>query len=162
LKALPVFIQACDKFVVLCGACTKYKINPSQSAGLHALIKIVMFISGKTYCSRLWCIWELCKFACQSYVPTCILVALTLSIIFTILSLDTLFVFAPKNSVAGRLQLEELEGGNTDVPTVLKQFQLQGCHCYDPNEEHKIRSIIKECGKESFEGYIRDLGNQIA
>jgi DNA-binding NtrC family response regulator len=72
------------------------------------------------------------------------------------------FVFAQNNLAVKRVQLEKLEGEHVDVPSVLAQFHLQGCHCYDPNEEHKIRSIIKECGEGSFESNIRELGNKIS
>ena len=73
-----------------------------------------------------------------------------------------MFVFAHNDLAAKRVQLEELEGEHVDVPSLLAQFHLQGCHCYDPNEEHKIRSVIKECGEGSFESNIRELGKTIS
>jgi len=94
----------------------------------------VLVLCGPTYCNRLWCVWEL----------------------------YTVFVFAQNNLAAKRVQLEELEGEHVDVPSLLAQFHLQGCHCYDPNEEHKIRSVIKECGEGSFESNIRELGKTIS
>lgn len=110
LRVLPVNIQSCEKVLVLCGP---------------------------TYCSRLWCIWEL----------------------------YTIFVFAPKEVAVARVQLQQLkgEGDVVDVPALLSEFELQSSKCYDPNEESRIRAIISQKkGDNTFQDYIRELGRAMA
>jgi hypothetical protein len=110
LRVLPVNVQACERVLVLCG---------------------------KTYCNRLWCVWEL-------YV---------------------VFAFAPREQAATRVQIQVLEGEGEaagSVPQRLSEFELLTAHCYDPNEEHKIRRIIQECGQSSFESHVRELSGALA
>lgn len=91
-------------------------------------------LCGETYCNRLWCVWEL-------YV---------------------IFAFAPKEQAAARVELHALEGkAVVDVSQRLSEFKLLTAHCYDPNEEHKICGIVQECGQESFESHIRELGQEL-
>lgn len=117
LKLLPVNVAACDTVLVLCGA---------------------------TYCSRLWCVWEL----------------------------YTVFAFAPKQQAIGRIQLQPLVEAashgqaskrqvHVHVPASLSKFELSGARCYDPNEEGKIRGIIRDCGQASFESHVRELGEAL-
>ena len=78
---------------------------------------------------------------------------------------DTIFAFAPKHQAVGRVRLCPLDGSDADagvdVPALLGEFQLKNAQCYDPNEEGKIRGIIDECGKASFEAHIRELGRAV-
>jgi hypothetical protein len=151
LRVLPVNIQACDRVLVLCG---------------------------ETYCTRLWCVWEL-------YI---------------------VFAFAPKDQAAARVLLQELhpapsqgdgrlhgvgsdrererqnereserqneresetetahENENplvVDIPTLLSEFDLSTACCYDPNEELKIRRVIADCGEADFESHINELGRAL-
>jgi hypothetical protein len=106
----------------------------------------VLVLCGETYCNRLWCVWEL-------YV---------------------VFVFAPKEQAAARVQLQALEEKaprstshagvllkQADVPQQLAQFKCEDARCYDPNEQSKILRIIHEGSKSQFEGLIREIGASI-
>lgn len=83
------------------------------------------------------------------------------------MQLYVVFAFAPKQQAVVRVQLQALLPGGSydgpiiDVPLLLSKFALPSAHCYDPNEEFKIRGIIRECGQESFESHIRELGTAL-
>ena len=43
----------------------------------------------------------------------------------------------------------------------IKTFKLQNAHCYDPNEEQRIRLIVREGGEGEFEKQIQELGTSV-
>ena len=93
----------------------------------------VLVLCGETYAGRLWCIWEL----------YCI------------------FAFATSQTEAvSRVQLQAVStsGDDIDVPSKLAHFSITNSHCYDPNEEKRILSVIKRGGQARFEGLIRSVG----
>merc|ERR1712224_1015309 len=43
----------------------------------------------------------------------------------------------------------------------LKQFRTSGARCYDPNEENRLKTVIKATGEEDFDVKIRKLAFQV-
>jgi hypothetical protein len=107
---LPVNVQACHSVLALCG---------------------------ESYCTRLWCIWEL----------------------------YTVFAFAPVERAVARVKLQPVnnkgQASAVDVPLALSKFDLSNVRSYDPNEEGRIRKVICDCGELSFESHIRELGHAL-
>merc|ERR1712048_712371 len=88
-------------------------------------------LCGATYLSRLWCVWELC----------------------------TAMAFVPREHVADCVHLMKVTTDpQEDLVSRLKTFQISDAHCYDPNEESRVRRVIQAIGAERFEQKIRDLG----
>lgn len=73
----------------------------------------VLVLYGPSYPTRLWCIWEL----------------------------FVLFSFADTKEAVRRLQLCPLVEG-ADLSKNLSTFDVNQAHCYDPNEENKLRKVI--------------------
>ena len=44
------------------------------------------------------------------------------------------------------------------VLEALANFCLEDAHCYDPNEEARLRSVMKAVGEDRFVARIRSLG----
>lgn len=101
LRVLPITIMSCEKMLILCG---------------------------KTYLSRLWCVWEL----------------------FTLVTFQ-------EGNASYMLQVECLEK-NVTTSSDFNSFKVECAHCYDPNEEKKVLNVVKSVGIEHFENTIRDLG----
>merc|ERR1711937_97824 len=96
-----------------------------------------MGLCSDTYPKRLWCIWELYtvfSFSCPEEALRRV-------------------VFAP----FGNCECES----NSSLEH-LKNFKVDDAHCYDPNEEAKIRMVIKAKGADHFESIIRRLAMQLA
>ena len=97
----------------------------------------VLVLCGAKYAGRLWCIWEL----------------------------FTLFSFADMKEALRRVQICPLA---TDVDLIkhLLSFDVVNAHCYDPNEESKIRRVIAATGGATgvtqFNNKIRELGQQLS
>jgi hypothetical protein len=105
LKVLPINVMACDKMLVLCG---------------------------KTYPTRLWCVWEL----------------------------FTLLAFTSREQAGRKIEFIPMLDTNQTVADVLQPlrlFKLSGAHCFDPNEEIRLRTIIHARGESLFEERIRTL-----
>merc|ERR1712232_720383 len=96
----------------------------------------MLVLCGSTYQSRLWCIWEL----------------------------FTLLAFMPMEDALEHLHLVPLlshtqSADETDaVAQQLLRFDVQDAHCYDPNEEARLRQVIAALGNEAFNQRIRTLG----
>ena len=43
----------------------------------------------------------------------------------------------------------------------MSSFKLEDAHCYDPNEEIKLRSVMADVGEEKFVARIRALADRI-
>ena len=90
----------------------------------------VLVLYGPSYSSRLWCIWEL----------------------------FVLFSFVDSTEAVKRLQLcPLLEDG--DLSKNLSTFDVTQAHCYDPNEEIKLRKVISASGGE--EGGVKEFNLKI-
>ena len=101
LRVLPITIMSCEKMLIL---------------------------YGKTYLSRLWCVWEL----------------------------FTLITFREANA-SSFLHVEYIES-NLSTQRYFESFKVEWAHCYDPNEEKKVLNVVKSVGIEHFEETIRNLG----
>ena len=111
--------------------------------GLRVLVanvlacKKVLVVCGNTYSSRLWCILEL----------------------------FTLFSFSDDDEMAlNRVEILPIEEGGVTrdgVIASLVSFRLEDAHCYDPNEEARIRDVMAAVGEERFVNRIRSLGRRL-
>ena len=93
----------------------------------------MLVLCGDTYATRLWCVWEL----------------------------FSLFAFSSKNQAERRIKFVPLLRPSQTAPDMLqslKRFRLSASHCFDPNEEARLRDIIHARGEALFEGRIRELG----
>ena len=93
---------------------------------------VVLATCGGSYVNRLWCIWEL----------------------------FVLVAFLPMESVLERFQVVTLETGeNEGVLSLSDQllcFDVANAHCYDPNEEARLRKVIDALGTSKFNDKIHD------
>lgn len=94
----------------------------------------MLVLCGHTYPERLWCVWELC----------------------------TLFSFMTDLDQAHeRVELVPLTTSSAhsdrDVFAPLRHFDVDLAHCYDPNEEQALMTVINAVGKKRFQGRVRDL-----
>merc|ERR1711920_644452 len=92
--------------------------------------KRMLVLSGPTYPTRLWCAWELL----------------------------TLFAFTSFEDALDKVLLRTIDpdGGNTSIQA-LKTFDIDKAHCYDPNEEARLRTVIESIGIDRFNERIRAL-----
>mmetsp|Transcript_25986 Transcript_25986/g.57346 ORF Transcript_25986/g.57346 Transcript_25986/m.57346 type:complete len:686 (-) Transcript_25986:208-2265(-) len=93
----------------------------------------VLVLFGDTYAHRLWCVWEL----------------------------FTLFSFAREELAAERVVILPLHRGD-DIFSQLANFKLDDAHCYDPNEEIRLRQVIHGVGVDRFNQGIRALAAKSA
>lgn len=93
----------------------------------------MLVLSGKTYPRRLWCAWELL----------------------------TLFAFTDTSHAIERVKLvpidETDDGQYFDALAELERFDVLNAHCYDPNEEKRLREVIAAVGVDRFNERIRHL-----
>jgi hypothetical protein len=92
--------------------------------------KKMLVLCGKTYPARLWCAWELC----------------------------TLFSFMREEQALERVELVATDS-NVDVMEILTTFDVMNAHCYDPNEEAKLRRVIRAVGTDQFNKRIHALAS---
>eukprot|EP00605_Chrysophyceae_sp_TOSAG23-4_P000335 GSChrysophyteH1.ASY1.ANO1.382.1 assembled CDS len=97
----------------------------------------MLCLMGDTYVHRLWCIWELFSLASFSFGE------------------DGLF------SKVKAVSLSEEDINRSLVIEKLGNFKLDESHCYDPNEEMKLREVINAVGAERFEKRVRGLASSI-
>jgi hypothetical protein len=105
--------------------------------------KHFLMLAGKTYTKRMWCAWELFV---RKY------------------SLDDEKVFRSK------LTMKTIGNySGEDLINDLKNFDFKEAHCYNPNEEEKLRLIIegydmfaKESKKQSFDETIQNVAKSLA
>ena len=90
-------------------------------------------VCGKTYFQRLWCMLEL----------------------------FIMFAFSEDEAAAERIKLVPLGITRESILESMSSFELEGAHCYDPNEEIKLRAVMTEVGEEKFVGRIRSLAGKI-
>lgn len=85
---------------------------------------------GPSYVKRLWCIWEL----------------------------YTVFAFCREDISVDRIEVLPVGNyGFKETIQMLKNFDLDEAHCFDPNEEMKLRKIIYEVGEDRFCRCIKNL-----
>ena len=82
----------------------------------------LLVLYGKQYSTRLWCIWEL----------------------------FVMFSFADVSEAQKRLTIVPLEDG-VGLNESLASFDSCNAHCYDPNEEAKLRQVISAAGSDGHE-----------
>ena len=91
----------------------------------------MLVLCGPTYSTRLWCVWEL----------------------FTLLSFSTLEHAQERITLAALTQ----ETDDSDGLDGLVTFDVAKAHCYDPNEEARLRSVICASGEFTFNSRIKKL-----
>ena len=98
---------------------------------------VVLATCGSTYVHRLWCIWEL----------------------------FVLLAFLPLEAVMERLHVVAMEAekdeGEYWFTGKLRCFDVADAHCYDPNEEARLRSVIDALGASNFNAKIHNLGGAL-
>jgi len=78
--------------------------------------------------------------------------------LWCIWELFTLLAFSEVGLAADCLQLIPLTDGKCDK---LATFELSSAHCYDPNEEAKLRLVIASVGNDIFQGRVRALVTKV-
>ena len=55
------------------------------------------------------------------------------------------------------------EAARNTLSRKLQHFSLDNAHCYNPNDEHKIRAAIEASshGRKGFEKLIHEIGTQM-
>ena len=111
--------------------------------GLRVLVvnvmacKKVLVVCGKTYTQRLWCILEL----------------------------FVLFAFSDnEKATLLRVEILPIEGDGVTRDSVLSSmsnFSLGSAHCYDPNEEARLRGVMEAVGEDKFVERVRSLGRRL-
>ena len=94
--------------------------------------RFMLILCGDTYTSRLWCVWEL----------------------------FTLFAFASLETAVHRLTIYPLANENVGIMENLLLFDVKNAHCYDPNEEKKLRSVIEANGDVAFNNRVQALARK--
>jgi len=94
----------------------------------------MLVLSGCSYPLRLWCALELL----------------------------TLFAFAQEQQALDRVKLLPLdEGDGFDALACLESFDVRDAHCYDPNDEARLRKVIEAVGNDRFNSRIRALAKAL-
>jgi len=97
----------------------------------------MLILLDKTYLQRLWCLWEL----------------------------YTIFSFCNKELAVLRVEvliIEDDEKNSESVKNTIqefKNFDINNCHCYGPDEEMKLRCIIHEVGIERLKHGITTMAS---
>lgn len=125
--------------------CTDQRKPDDAIAALPLIIcscnKVLVMMSD-SYMKRLWCVWEL----------------------------FTLFSFCSKEVAVDRLELVALgdkteEANIKDAIKNLKNFNIDNAQCFDPNEEQKLRIIMKQIGtdrlKNGLDGTAKMLKDKL-
>ena len=94
----------------------------------------MLILCGPTYADRLWCVWELC----------------------------TLFSFMRQDLAMERVVLVPMNSPDCNVMENLSNFSIANAHCYDPNEENRLRKVISAVGEARFVKQVRDLATAMA
>eukprot|EP01041_Mallomonas_annulata_P001882 gene1882-3650_t len=97
--------------------------------------KKMLVILGHTYIYRLWCVWEL----------------------------FTLFCFCNKELAMDRLEVLLIgdEASIQERLNDLENFNINKAHCFDPNEELKLRRVIHDVGIERFLACLKQISTII-
>lgn len=96
----------------------------------------MLVMCGQTYPFRLWCVWEML----------------------------TLLALASMDQAVERLQVVPLDPDGPDGGGLgtLQRFNIAAARCYDPNEEARLRHIVRALGGDRFNGRIRKLSKKAA
>ena len=103
----------------------------------------MLILMSRTYLRRLWCVWEL----------------------------FSLFTFCYKELAVERivvLSLEDGTGGGSsggasfDLATEMRNFDIDKAHCFDPNEEYKLRQIIHDIGVDRLKTSLETLADSLS
>ena len=94
----------------------------------------MLILCGPTYADRLWCVWELC----------------------------TIFSFMRQDLAMERVMLVPMNSPDCNVMEKLSNFSIANAHCYDPNEENRLRKVISAVGEARFVKQVRDLATAMA
>ena len=62
-------------------------------------------------------------------------------------------------NVMDKVVVAEHAGSGVNLSKVLGLFSLADSHCFDPNEEHKLRQVIAAVGEEKFKEHARLLSD---
>jgi len=90
--------------------------------------KQLLLVLGHTYFERIWCVWEL----------------------------YTLFSFCREDLAVERIEILPLDP-DLNVIDMLESFDIEKSHCFNPNEEAKLRRIISHVGSKRFNSCIHKL-----
>lgn len=89
----------------------------------------MLILMGKTYMGRLWCIWELFM----------------------------LFTFCNTDLALERIQILCIEE-DFDPVEAIRTFDINAAHCYDPNEEFRLRYLMLEVvGADALKNSIKAM-----
>ena len=80
------------------------------------------------------------------------------------LELFIMFAFSEDEAAAERVELVPIEADGVTRESILESmstFKLEGAHCYDPNEEIKLRSMMAAMGEAQFVARMRSLAEKI-
>lgn len=99
----------------------------------------MLILMSRTYLRRLWCVWEL----------------------------FSLFTFCYKELAIERivvLSLEDGSGGGAsfNLATEMRNFDIDNAHCFDPNEEYKLRQIIHDIGVDRLKTSLETLADSLS
>jgi hypothetical protein len=138
LKVLPINVMACKRMLVLCG---------------------------DTYCNRLWCVWELCTLffmkSIEDVLERVVLVPLHEDDVNDDDELgdyDQLGLGGGCFRNAITSSAESARALKTDIVAELEAFSITNAHCYDPNEEDRLKAVIKTVGEAEFHKKVHELG----
>lgn len=99
--------------------------------------KKMLILMDRTYIERIWCIWEF----------------------------FTLLTFCNKELALERVEIKLIPSHKDEDPETtfnelfakMKSFNFDNAHCYDPNEEFKLRKIISNVGIKRLGGCMESL-----
>ena len=77
------------------------------------------------------------------------------------LELFIMFAFSEDEAAAERIKLVPLGITRESILESMSSFELEGAHCYDPNEEIKLRSVMAAVGEAQFVARMRSLAGKI-
>ena len=80
------------------------------------------------------------------------------------LELFIMFVLSEDEAAAERVELVPIEADGVTRESILESmssFELEDAHCYDPNEEIKLRSVMAAVGEAQFVARMRSLAGKI-
>jgi hypothetical protein len=111
--------------------------DPKQSALAIATLPIsvgacdkVLVVLDASYLRRLWCVWEL----------------------------QSVFTFCIKELAVERIALLRVGDGAVSRAS-FEKWTLDSSHCFDPNEEFKLRRLVHDIGLERFTASVRALAD---
>jgi hypothetical protein len=89
--------------------------------------KKMLVLLGPEYLKRIWCVWEL----------------------------QSVFTFCVKELALERIEVVPV--GGFDARKALSKWTLDEAHCFDPNEEYRLRRLVHHIGEERFYDSVRNL-----